>query len=48
MQLPLEGKRILVTQAETFMGPAICKALQAHGAQVIAHTGSLAAPDAPG
>lgn len=34
--IDLAGKRILVTQAADFMGPAICKELQACGAEVIA------------
>ncbi|MDJ0720722.1 MAG: SDR family oxidoreductase [Desulfobacterales bacterium] len=48
MQATLLGKRILVTQADTFMGPAICKELNAQGAEVIEHVGSLADPEAPG
>jgi NAD(P)-dependent dehydrogenase (short-subunit alcohol dehydrogenase family) len=32
----LAGKRILVTQADAFMGPALCAALAAEGAEVIA------------
>lgn len=48
MQRTLQKKRILVTQSDTFMGPAICEALKAQGAEVIAHVGSLADPDAPG
>ena len=34
--LELAGKRILVTQASDFMGPAVCQELQANGAEVIA------------
>lgn len=34
--LDLSSKRILVTQAEDFMGPALCQQLRACGAQVIA------------
>ncbi len=34
--LNLAGKRILVTQASDFMGPAICRELQACGAEVVA------------
>jgi 2-keto-3-deoxy-L-fuconate dehydrogenase len=34
--LNLVGKRILVTQASDFMGPAICQELQACGAEVVA------------
>lgn len=48
MEKPLADKRILVTQADAFMGPAICRELATQGAEVIAHTGSLADPDAPG
>ncbi len=48
MQPTLSAKRILVTQADTFMGPAICKTLKAQGADVIAHKGSLVDPEGPG
>lgn len=37
----LQGKRILVTQAADFMGPAICATLTQHGAEVIANNDSL-------
>ena len=37
----LSGKRILVTQANAFMGPALCDVLAQHGATVIASTDSL-------
>jgi len=47
MQQVLNEKRILVTQSDTFMGPAICKALMAQGAEVIAHVGSLVEPEEP-
>ncbi|MEN9630075.1 MAG: hypothetical protein RJA10_3303, partial [Pseudomonadota bacterium] len=43
----LDGRRILVTQADTFMGPALCRVLAAAGATVIANTDDLIAPDAP-
>lgn len=43
----LNNKRILVTQSDTFMGPAICETLKAQGAEVIAHVGSLADPAEP-
>lgn len=43
----LNKKRILVTQSDTFMGPAICKSLKAQGAEVIAHEGSLNEPEQP-
>jgi len=41
MNPTLAGKRILVTQAASFMGPAICEALAQHGAIVIANTQPL-------
>ena len=41
MNPTLAGKRILVTQAASFMGPAICEALAQHGAIVIANTEPL-------
>jgi 2-keto-3-deoxy-L-fuconate dehydrogenase len=41
------GKRILVTHAADFMGPALCEALTQHGAHVIADPNDLHAPDAP-
>lgn len=47
MQQALDGKRILVTQADTFMGPAICESLTAQGAEVVAHVGSLVDPEEP-
>ena len=45
----LAGKRVLVTQAGDFMGPVLCEAFAAHGAQVIADRttlGSIAAGEA--
>lgn len=47
MSLALQHKRILVTQADIFMGPAICKALEAQGAEVLTQVGSLADPALP-
>jgi len=44
----LQNKRILVTQADAFMGPAICDVLAEHGASIIASTDSLISPEAPG
>jgi 2-keto-3-deoxy-L-fuconate dehydrogenase len=46
MTQSLAGKRILVTQAQDFMGPPICEVLAAHGAEVIANPLPLADPDA--
>lgn len=42
----LNGKRILLTQADAFMGPALHAALSRGGAQIIADIGSLDTPDA--
>lgn len=47
MSLPLAGHRVLVTQATEFMGPALCAAFAAQGAEVIASTDDLRHPDAP-
>ena len=41
MNQTLSGKRILVTQANAFMGPALCDVLAQHGAIVIASADSL-------
>jgi NAD(P)-dependent dehydrogenase (short-subunit alcohol dehydrogenase family) len=43
----LHGKRILVTQADAFMGPVLCAVLAEHGATVIADTRALVDPGAP-
>lgn len=37
----LSGKRILVTQATEFMGPALCECIEQCGAEPIVSTGSL-------
>lgn len=42
----LLGKRILVTHATAFMGPALCEGLAGQGAEVIASDDPLTAPDA--
>ncbi|MFO1303879.1 MAG: SDR family oxidoreductase [Burkholderiales bacterium] len=42
MQNTLVGKRILVTQATEFMGPAICEVFAEQGAEVVADTLDLA------
>ena len=39
--MDLKRKRILVTQADAFMGPVLCEVLAEHGAEVIASTASL-------
>lgn len=46
-QLSLQGKRVLITQANAFMGPALCEAFADHGAQVIASTDALLDAEAP-
>ena len=43
----LQGLKILVTQADVFMGPALCQTLAAHGAEVLADTQDLTPVDAP-
>lgn len=43
----LKDKRILVTQADAFMGPTLCTVLAERGALVIADTQSLTDPGAP-
>jgi 2-keto-3-deoxy-L-fuconate dehydrogenase len=43
----LQGKRVLITQADEFMGPALCEVFTRHGASVIASTASLLGPEAP-
>ncbi len=43
----LQRLRILVTQADVFMGPAMCQTLAAHGAEVLADTQDLTPVDAP-
>jgi len=43
----LQGLRILVTQADVFMVPALCQTLTAHGAEVLSDTRYLSAVVAP-
>jgi 2-keto-3-deoxy-L-fuconate dehydrogenase len=43
----LAGLRILVTQADAFMGPVLCDVFAELGATVVADRSSLLAPDAP-
>jgi len=42
----LDGKRILVTQAEDYMGPATIKLFREHGAEVLADNSDLTRPGA--
>lgn len=44
----LLGKRVLITQADMFMGPVLCEVFARHGATVIASVDPLVAPGAPG
>lgn len=46
-QAPLTGKRVLVTQADAFMGPVLCEVLEEQGAAVIASHDNITEPDAP-
>jgi 2-keto-3-deoxy-L-fuconate dehydrogenase len=46
MQNLLYGKRVLITQADEFMGPVFCEVFAEQGADVIASSRSLAEPDA--
>ena len=48
MENILKNNRILVTQSDAFMGPAICDLLKSKGADIIAHVGSLVDPSEPG
>jgi 2-keto-3-deoxy-L-fuconate dehydrogenase len=43
----LAGKRVLITQAAEFMGPALCEVFAEQDAQVIADTSSLVESEAP-
>nr|WP_217345550.1 SDR family oxidoreductase [Noviherbaspirillum sp. L7-7A]MBV0879845.1 SDR family oxidoreductase [Noviherbaspirillum sp. L7-7A] len=48
MTMPdLAGKRVLITQADAFMGPTLCEVFAELGAQVVADTRSLWPPEAP-
>jgi len=46
MQHTLTGKRVLITQADEFMGPALCEVFAEQGAEVVASTADLAPPEA--
>jgi 2-keto-3-deoxy-L-fuconate dehydrogenase len=46
MQAALNGKRILITQASEFMGPALCEVFAEQGAEVVASTADLSPPEA--
>ncbi|MBU6366523.1 MAG: SDR family oxidoreductase [Gemmatimonadetes bacterium] len=46
MPLPLDGTRVLITQADAFMGPVLCEVFAEQGALVHASTAPLADPEA--
>ncbi len=43
----LKNKRVLITSATTYMGPAIAELFVAEGAEVLADNGALLGPDEP-
>ncbi len=43
----LQGRRVLITQADAFMGPMLCEVFAAHGAEVVASTQPLLDAAAP-
>jgi 2-keto-3-deoxy-L-fuconate dehydrogenase len=44
-QMNLMGKRVLITNANVFMGPDLCKVFAEHGATIIESSDSLLSPD---
>ncbi|MCU0494880.1 MAG: SDR family oxidoreductase [Chloroflexaceae bacterium] len=46
MQNTLLGKRVLVTQADEFMGPALCQVFAEQGAEVVKSSAELSTPGA--
>lgn len=40
----LSGKRVLITQADEFMGPTLCEVFAEQGAEVIAANGGIDRP----
>ena len=47
MTKTLAGRRILITQADDFMGPILCEVLAEHGADIVASRAPLSEPTAP-
>ena len=41
----LEGKRVLVTNAEHYMGPSVVQVFEGEGAEVIANTDDVSTPE---
>ena len=48
MDKRLDGKRVLITQADDYMGPAISELFAGHGAVVIEDRTDLTDPEAAG
>ena len=46
MENALAGKRVLITQADAFMGPVLCEVFADQGAEVVASADDLAVVDA--
>jgi 2-keto-3-deoxy-L-fuconate dehydrogenase len=46
--IDLSGQRVLITQCEEFMGPALCEVFAELGAEVMSDRGALLDPDRPG
>jgi 2-keto-3-deoxy-L-fuconate dehydrogenase len=44
----LSGRRVLITQADAFMGPTLCEVFAEQGALVLEDTAALTAPEAAG
>lgn len=47
MRHALTGRRVLITQSQDFMGPALCEVFAEQGAEVVASAESLVDPDMP-
>lgn len=47
MNFAIQNKRILVTQADEFMGPAICTLLHEQGAVVLKQSGTITSSETP-
>jgi 2-keto-3-deoxy-L-fuconate dehydrogenase len=46
-RLSLQNKRVLITHAESFMGPVLCEVFAEHGAVVTANNNTLLSPHEP-
>ncbi len=47
LDLKLKNRRVLITHADVFMGPVLCRVFRAQGADVIESRDSLLAPESP-